>query len=93
MAIYNTGDNEVIKFEYHGFKFEKIIEMEEIGVRFTVRPYLKNYAATKPIYSILIADESYLYDNVINDMTHAINEWIENETSELDKVFAYLKEI
>ena len=93
MSIYNIGDNEVMKFEYNGFKFEKIIEMEELGVRFTVRPYLKNYAATKPIYSILISDESYLYDNVINNMMHAIYEWIEKETSELDKVFAYLKEI
>lgn len=93
MAIYNIGDNEIMKFEYKGFKFEKIIEMEELGVRFTVRPYLKNYAATKPIFTILIVDESYLYNDLASDMTHALNEWIENETSELDKIFAYLKEV
>ena len=83
-------DKAIIK--HQNFKFVKEVEMEEYGVRITLYPYRHNYATTQVIYTKLVVDEMSIYDT-LEEMSRALSDWIENETTECERIFAELTSI
>ena len=74
---------------FKGFNFLKIVEIEDIGVRFKISPI---WDKDDVIYTCLIVDESYLFD-LSEVIEHELSMWINDNTSEIERIFAQLTNI
>lgn len=74
--------------KYRGFDFVKYVELLETGVRFKVMPI----NSEEIIYTCLIIDTMFLEDLEL-ELENALDEWINETTSELERVFVKLKDM
>lgn len=77
-------------FKHQYFTFKKIISIDDQvgGIRLTITPAYDD----EVIFSIVVTDLNYCYE-LHDDVTECLNEWIENNTSEHEKIFVMLKEM
>lgn len=72
-------------FLYKEFKFNKNIELTDKGVTFMIRPLSEN----EIIYQEIIESEHEL-EFVVNESLRYLDDWIETNTTEHERVFAKL---
>lgn len=76
------------KFKQQGFNFMMKLEMQGTGVNVIVTPYQNNDI----IYELLIYDMDYL-PTFEHELSIALDRWIEDNTTEQDKIMAYLSSV
>lgn len=76
------------KFKQQGFNFKMKLEMRGTGVNVIVTPYRNNWI----IYETLIHDLEWL-PTFEHELAIALDRWIEDNTTEQDKIMAYLSSV
>lgn len=76
------------KFKQQGFNFMMKLEMQGTGVNVIVTPYRNNWI----IYETLIHDLEEL-PTFEHELAIALDRWIEDNTTEQDKIMAYLSSV
>lgn len=77
-------------FKHQYFTFKKIVEYNEAldAIKITITPAYDE----EVIYYMNVMDITYCYD-IQYEIQDALNEWIEENTSEQEKIFVMLKEM
>ncbi|MCQ9290662.1 DUF1108 family protein [Staphylococcus hyicus] len=76
------------KFKQQGFNFLMKLEMEDTGVNVIITPYKNNWI----IYETTIHDLEFL-STFEHELFIALDRWIEDNTTEQDKIMAYLSSV
>lgn len=81
-----TKTHSTTYINHRGFDFVKDVELTEYGVQFTVSPVNSN----EVIYHRLIVDGMFI-DDLLIDLEQELNVWIDENTSENERLFVRLK--
>ena len=77
-------------FKHQYFTFKKIVEYNEAlgAIKITITPAYDD----EVIYYMNVLDINYCYE-MQYEITESLNEWIEENTTEQEKIFVMLKEM
>lgn len=87
-VIANSKSETYIKQQY--FTFKKIVEYNENldAIKVTITPLYSD----EVIYQKNIIEADYIY-NAHNEIIDALNEWIDDNVSEQERIFVAMKEM